>query len=69
MLGCQLFVGLDGSVATVAAGAVANWSLPIPGSAALLGSDNFFQAAVVAPGANPASLIATNALQARIGAL
>jgi hypothetical protein len=69
MFGCELFVGLDGSVATVAVGTVASWSLPIPGSAALLGSDNFFQAEVVAPGANPASLIGTNALRARIGAL
>jgi hypothetical protein len=68
MFGCRLYVRPDyGTSAMNVGGGNATWSVTIPNQPQLAGGRFWNQALVVAPGANPLSLITTNAGAAVIG--
>jgi arylsulfatase A-like enzyme len=67
MHGCQLHASPDVLLPRPASGGAATWSLPVPGTATLLGGSVYFQALVLEPQANAAGTIATAGVLAVIG--
>lgn len=67
MTGCQLFVSVDLTLPTVTNGSNATLTLNIPPQASLIGGWFWMQGFAVEVGGNAANLIATRALEARIG--
>ena len=67
MPGCSLWVRPDVSVLLGSAGASTSWSILIPCFPALVGMDVYVQTAVVAPGANAAGFLLSNAGHIAVG--
>jgi hypothetical protein len=68
MSGCSLLVSIDDSLsAPVAQDGSANWSIPLPGTANLLGAQLFFQSLAPDAAANLLGLGATAALEITLG--
>ncbi|HLQ36375.1 MAG TPA: kelch repeat-containing protein [Planctomycetota bacterium] len=68
MTGCHLYVSLDAVVPGTSVGGVLRWSTSIPNSTALLGVVCYLQSWAQSPGANPAGVVAANALEVQVGA-
>ena len=68
MPGCELFVSPDSLLGPVSGGPTAALPIPIPSLPALIGASLFAQAFVFDAAANPAGLIASDALALRLGA-
>lgn len=69
MTGCQAWIAPQATQALVNQGGVANWSIPIPGLPSLTGLRFHVQGAVLAPGANSAGILVSNAATGEVGAL
>lgn len=67
MLGCTLLVAPDALVLAPGSGAQASLTIAVPNQPTLVGAPFHLQGFAVAPGANPANLVATRALDCRIG--
>jgi len=67
MTGCRLFASIDASLFAIASGARADFPLAVPTTVAVTGLPFFAQAAILDPGANPAGIVASDALAGRIG--
>jgi arylsulfatase A-like enzyme len=65
--GCTLLASPDIQQVLVRGGTVADWVLPLPNDPALVGLGLFTQSFVLVPGANPAGLLATRALEVVVG--
>lgn len=68
MNGCQLLVSGDVLLPTAVAGTTATTTLQLPVTPGLVGVRFFLQGFVFAPGANPAGLVNTAALECMLGA-
>src|SRR6185436_13435448 len=69
MTGCTLLVSLDELLLAFSNGARADFTLTVPTTTSLVGLQFFAQAAVADALANPAGIVASNALEGRIGAM
>lgn len=67
LLGCTLQAAVDLSVNLPIQAGAALWPTPLPNSANLLGATVYGQAVTLVPGANPANLLVTRALQVVLG--
>jgi arylsulfatase B len=67
MLGCALQASLDVNLNLPIQGGSAPWPIAVPNDANLLGGTVFGQAVTLVPGANPAQLLVTRALQIVLG--
>jgi hypothetical protein len=67
MPGCSLLVGPEDAFDLPRAGTAATWDLAVPFDARLIGAELFQQALVIAPGANAAGVIVSNAGRLTIG--
>jgi hypothetical protein len=67
MPGCDQWIGPAAALLLLANGNRAVWTLAIPWTAALQGTELAQQALVLDPGANAAGLTVTNAARCRIG--
>ena len=67
MTGCTLLVSLDELLLAFSNGARADFTLTVPTTTSLVGLQFFAQAAVADAAANPAGIVASNALEGRIG--
>lgn len=67
MPGCSLLVAPDGLVPATGSGAQASLTIAVPNQATLVGLPFYLQGFALAPGSNPANLVATRALDCRIG--
>jgi hypothetical protein len=67
MTGCSLLVSIDDTLLAFSNGARADFALQVPTTTALTGLQFFAQAAALDALANPAGIVASNALAGRIG--
>ena len=67
MLGCTAYVALDVLLPVTAAGGTATWSTTMPSAGSLLGAPLFSQGLSIDPGANPAWLTTSNAIEGTLG--
>lgn len=69
MTGCQAWVAPTVTDLLQNQGGIANWSIPIPALPGLSGFRFYVQGAVLAPGANTAGILVSNAGSGEVGAL
>ncbi len=67
MTGCELFVSAEVTLGTAVAGSNATLTIPLPAVPALVGTHVYLQGFVFDPGANPANLVDTRALDCTLG--